>query len=218
MTVPNPGNWPGSGVEQPVGKKGASISDSSDPHDRKTPPETVRYLLLAWVIMLGGELVHQLFGVVMGMLNPSRMMEAAREANKSVGSDAIGDDQVKFIVYVALGLMAVFTLAVVFVLVLALKAVAQQKGWARNALMLLVVFSVFFAMRMLTVVLVGGAATDGVPTAVVALDGVIQIIAGVAAVCGLIFASQEETKKWTAKPESGANGARRDHNDSSPVA
>lgn len=225
MTVPNPGMWPGNSgqpsqaVQQP-GEQGAPITPSAPEGGKKQLPETVRYLLLAWTIMIGGELVHQLFSMVVAMLDPSVLMESAREANESVGGEAVGDDQVMLIVYAALALMGLFTLAVVFVLAMALRAVAQQKNWARNAFMLLVVFSVFFALRLITVFLVVGATTAGVPTAVVALDGVVQIIAGAAAVCGLIFASQDETKKWVSKPQapSGAEGARGDHNESSPVA
>lgn len=214
MTVSNPGMSPGNAVER--GDSGTSISGKRDAHDPNTPPETVRYLLFAWAVMLGGELVHQLFSVAMAFLDPSVLTESAREANKTVGGDAVPDDQIQLIVYATIALMGLFMLAFVLLLAAALNAVARRKSWATNAALLLMVFSAFFVLRMITVFLVVGANTDGIPTAVVALDGVIQIIAGVAAICGLIFASKEETKKWTAKQD--AKGGRDNHNDSSPVA
>lgn len=212
MTVPNPGMMPVGNA----GDDGASTSGKRDAHDPHKPPEAVRYLLLAWAVMIGAELVHQLFGVAMALLDPTALMESAREANKTVGGgEAVGDDQVKLIVYVAIALMGLFALAVVAVLALALKAVARQKKWTKNAAMLLTVFSIYFLLRMITVFLVVGANSGGIPTAVVALDGVIQIIAGVAGICALIFAQRDDAKKWTAKED--AKGGRGHHNDSSPV-
>lgn len=214
MTVPNPGMFPGNVGDR--GEQGSSISGKRGAHDPHTPPEAVRYLLFAWAVMIGAELVHQLFGLAMAVIDPSALMESAREANKTVGGgEAVGDDQVKLIVYVAIALMGLFALGVVLVLALALKAVARQKKWSTNAAMLLTVFSCYFLLRMITVFLVVGANSDGIPTAVVALDGIIQIIAGVAGVCALIFAQQDDAKKWTAKDD--AKGGRGHHNDSSPV-
>lgn len=214
MTVPNPGMLPGDVVDG--GERGSSISGKRGAHDPKKPPEAVRYLLFAWAVMIGAELVHQLFGLAMALLDPSALMESAREANKTVGGgEAVGDDQVKLIVYIAIALMGLFALAVVLVLALALKAVAQQKKWSKNAALLLTVFSCYFLLRMITVFLVVGANSSGIPTAVVALDGVIQIIAGVAGICALIFAQQDDAKKWTAKQD--AKGGQGDHNDSSSV-
>ena len=214
MTVPNPGMLPAntSGEAARTPTTGAGRK----PNDPNTPPETVRYLLFGWAVMLGGELVHQLFSMAMAFLDPAALTESAREANKTVGGEAVPDDQIKLVVYVTIVLMGLFMLAFILLLAVALNAVARQKSWADNAVKLLMVFSVFFALRMITVFLVVGASTDGIPTAVLALDGVIQIITGVAAICGLIFASREETKKWTAKQD--AKGGRGHHNDSSPVA
>lgn len=215
MTVPNPGmlSANSNGGAEPAPPRPGTGPGKSDP---SKPPEAVRYLLFAWAVMLGAELVHQLFSLSMAFLNPSALTESAREANKSVGGEAVPDDQIKLIVYAAIALMGLFMLAFVLLLAVALNAIARRKNWANNAAMLLTVFSAFFIMRMITVFLVVGANTEGIPTAVVALDGVIQIIAGVAAVCGLIFASQDEAKKWTAKQD--AKGGPGNHNDSSPVA
>ena len=214
MTVPNPGMLPGNVVDG--GERGSSISGKRGAHDPKKPPEAVRYLLFAWAVMIGAELVHQLFGLAMALLDPSALMESAREANKTVASgDALTDGQMKAVVYLGLGFMTLFMLVVIGLLAFALRAIAQRKKWAKNAVALLTVFSCYFVLRMITVFLVVGASTAGIPTAVVALDGVIQIIAGVAGICGLIFAQREETKKWAANED--AKGNRGHHNDSSPV-
>lgn len=214
MTAFGPGTGPVGPVEQVNPEKPEKPGKPGNGDGER--PEALRYLLFAWAIMVGGELVHQLFGVAVALFDPSALMQSAREANKSIGGEAVTEDQVKLIVYVSIVLMGLFALAVVLLLALALKAVAERKTWVRNAAMLLVVFSVFFVLRMVTVFLVVGANTEGVPTAVVALDGVIQIIAGVAAVCGLIFAYQDDVKRWTAKRD--AKDGRGNHNDSHPVA
>ncbi|WKK60792.1 hypothetical protein QYQ98_07030 [Corynebacterium sp. P3-F1] len=213
MTVPNPGMLPANPGGGPAQARTGAGRNPTDPNQ---PPETVRYLLFAWAVMLGGELIHQLFSIAMAFLNPSALMESAREANKTVGGDAVPNDQISLIVYASITLMGLFMLAFVLLLAAALNAVARQKKWADNAVRLLMVFSAFFVLRMITVFLVVGASTNEIPTAVVALDGVIQIITGVAAICGLIFASQDEAKKWSAKQD--AKGGRGNHNDSSPVA
>lgn len=167
-------------------------------------PEAVRYLLVTWVVMIGAELLHQLFSIAMPLLDPSALFESAREASKGMPQE-VSEGQVKLVAYTSISIMALLSLLIVALLGLALRAVAAQKKWANSARTLLMVFSVFFALRMLTVFLINPAGMD-VPTAVIGADGVLQIAAGVAAICALIFANQDDVKKWTAKDAT-------DHND-----
>ena len=101
--------------------------------------------------------------------------------------------------YASVGIAALFALAIVVVLAIAVRAVAKQASWAENALKLLMVFGGYFALRVMLIfaVPVSGSA---VPTPLIALDGAMQIIAGVAGVCAIVFATQDEVRKWTAKP------------------
>nr|VDG62228.1 Uncharacterised protein [Streptococcus thermophilus] len=191
MTTPTP----------PAPQQPAQPAPDDEPDTR---PETVRYLLVTWVVMIGAELLHQLFTIAMPLLDPSALFESAREASKTM-PQAVTEGQVKLVAYASISIMALLSLMIVALLAVALRAVATQKKWANNARTLLMAFSVFFALRMLTVFLVNPAGMD-VPTAVIGADGVLQIAAGVAAICALIFASQEDAKKWTAKETT-------DHND-----
>lgn len=185
------------------------LTASRRPPERPTPatadggtPETVRYLLLAWVIMLGGELVHQLFSIAMPLIDPSPLIESARETGKTMSRD-VPEEQVRLVAYVSIAMLALLSLTVILVLAIALAAVAKKKSWAEGARRLLVVFSAYFALRLVTVFALVPAGE--VPTAVIAMDGVIQILAGVAGLCAIIFASQDEVKRWTAHEGKGHN-------------
>ena len=182
----------------------ADSGDSDDSGHRslvdviKHSPEGVRYFLTAVSIMLGAELLHQILNLVMVLIDPSELMKSAREANKGSGRD-VSDQQITTVAYTTVIIMALLSLVVLIVLAMAVKAVARQKEWASNARVLLMVFSVFFGLRLLTVFVATAVSGSAVPTAVIAVDGIIQIIAGVAGICAVIFASQDDVHKWTAR-------------------
>lgn len=60
---------------------------------------------------------------------------------------------------------------------------------------MLQVFSVFFAVRVLTLFLMTPAATK-VPVALFAVDGAVQIVVGVAGALGLFYASRKESQDY----------------------
>lgn len=197
----------------PVPSSPAHISPSATGASPRSGgmPEAVRYFLLAIAVVIGGEFVHQMFTVAMTLIDPSTLLDAARDAGKSTGgAEAITENQMRVVAYLSVAVFAGFALIIVAVLGLAAWAVAKQKSWANNARGLLTVFSVFFALRMVTVFFAVPAGS-AVPVAVVALDGVVQIITGVAGICAAIFANNDDTKKWTAK---GAKGGGEHHNES----
>lgn len=191
---------------------GADSPDSGDSGHRslvdiiKHAPEGVRYFLTAVSIMLGAELLHQILNLVMVLIDPSELMKSAREANKGSGQD-VSEQQITTVAYTTVIIMALLSLVVLIILAMAVKAVARQKGWAGNARVLLMVFSVFFGLRLLTVFVATAVSGSAVPTAVIAIDGIIQISAGVAGICAVIFATQDDVHKWTASDNaSGPRG------------
>lgn len=161
-------------------------------------PEAVRLFVLTAIVMLCGEVIHQMFSVAAVLLDPSAMIEQAKQARPSAAKE-VGDANMMLLAYASVGIAALFALAIVVVLAIAVRAVAKQASWAENALKSLMVFGGYFALRVMLIfaVPVSGSA---VPTPLIALDGAMQIIAGVAGVCAIVFATQDEVRKWTAKP------------------
>ena len=86
--------------------------------------------------------------------------------------------------------------------------IRDRAKWAENARRLLQIFSVFFALRMLTLFMMVPAST-AVPTAMFGIDGVVQIILGVAGVMGVIYSVDKDSVAWT-KPPKGKSGSATD--------
>lgn len=154
-------------------------------------PETVRFMLMCWAVMIGGELLHQILTVVSTVLDPSALKESAKAAAKAQGQE-IGDAALTAGVYSSVAVMALIQLVFLGVLTAALVALAKQKKWAHNARRLLQVFSIFFAFRALALFAMRPAST-AIPLAFYAFDGIIQIILAVAGVLGMFYASQKAT-------------------------
>lgn len=184
--------------------------ESQKPQSQKAMPETVRLFMYVAAVMIGGELIHQIISTVIVLLDPAALIEQAKDAQPSAVAE-MGDAQLEAVAYASIALAELFALAVILVLALAVRAVAKKASWAGNALKLLMVFGGYFALRMLVVMAVpaGGGA---VPTAVIAVDGAIQIIAGVAGICAIVLGTQDELRQWVAKH--GAKDAPGQHNES----
>lgn len=158
-------------------------------------PEAVRYMLAAWAVMIGGELLHQIFAVAASVIDPSALREVAKERAKN-GDGEVSEALMNASVYGSIFIMALLQLGVILLFVFALRAVQKQAKWAENARRLLQIFSVFFALRMLTLFMMVPASTT-VPTAMFGIDGVIQIVLGVAGVMGVIYSVDKDSVAWT---------------------
>ncbi|GAB3073813.1 hypothetical protein [Corynebacterium aquatimens] len=175
-------------------------------------PEVVRYVIVAWAIMLSGELVRLMVDVALSLADPASLKEEARKAAKRVGEPA-SENLVNLSAYLSVGVAAMFSLLLLLVMVWALTAYAQRKKWAETARRMLAVLSGFFALRMLMVFMVVPSAYGG-PTALLATGGVVQIIIGVVGVCAIMFATQDEARKWS-EPADEAKGSHNRHTPSS---
>jgi len=162
-------------------------------------PEAVRYMLAAWTVMIGGELLHQIFAVAASVIDPSALREVAKE-RATKGDGEVSEALMNASVYGSIFIMALLQLGVILLFVFALRAVQKQAKWAENARRLLQIFSVFFALRMLTLFMMVPASTT-VPTALFGIDGVVQIILGVAGVMGVIYSVDKDSVAWTKPPK-----------------
>lgn len=162
-------------------------------------PEAVRYMLAAWTVMIGGELLHQIFAVAASVIDPSALREVAKE-RATKGDGEVSEALMNASVYGSIFIMALLQLGIILLFVFALRAVQKQAKWAENARRLLQIFSVFFALRMLTLFMMVPASTT-VPTALFGIDGVVQIILGVAGVMGVIYSVDKDSVAWTKPPK-----------------
>lgn len=186
--------------------------DDQPPADSHEKPEAVRLFVLTAVVMLCGELMHQLFSIAVALLDPSALVEQAKQSRPSAAKE-IGEANVTLLAYASIAIAALFALIIVLVLAIALRAVSKQASWASNAMKLLMVFGGYFALRVMLIFAIP-ASGSAVPTPVIALDGIMQIIAGVAGVCAIFFATQDETRKWVTKPgkSNSAHNTQNSHN------
>ena len=162
-------------------------------------PEAVRYMLAAWTVMIGGELLHQILAVAASVIDPSALREVAKE-RATKGDGEVSEALMNASVYGSIFIMALLQLGIILLFVFALRAVQKQAKWAENARRLLQIFSVFFALRMLTLFMMVPASTT-VPTALFGMDGVVQIILGVAGVMGVIYSVDKDSVAWTKPPK-----------------
>lgn len=161
-------------------------------------PETVRYLTIAWVIMLSGELARQMLDVTMALVDPSALKANAKQAAERM-NEPPPESVVTFSAYASIILVAFIGLAFLAVLAAALTMYAKRKKRADTARRLLMFFSGYFALRMLMVFMVAPAAS--IPMALFGLSGVVQIIVGTSGICGILFATQDEARKWPAREQ-----------------
>lgn len=151
-------------------------------------------MLLSWVIMIAGELLHQILTMAAIVIDPSELVAAAKQAAKTRGEE-VSESVVSASMWGSMAIAALIQLAIIALFAVALVALRKQKKWAPTARRLLQVFSIFFAARVLAV-FVTRPASSTVPLAFYALDGVVQIIIGVAGALGLFYASQKESTDW----------------------
>ncbi|MCT2287984.1 hypothetical protein M3F30_05275 [Corynebacterium sanguinis] len=155
--------------------------------------DTMRYLVGSWSVMLLGELAHQLTNSIGLILDPSILRQAAAEAARNRDQE-VSDAMLTVSTYTSIAVMTLFQLLIISLLAFALRAVARGHKWADAARRLLTVFSIFFVIRTLLVVIAPAAVAGAtqLPLGFTAALGIAQIIVGVAAACALIYASRKE--------------------------
>lgn len=171
--------------------KHPTTPSTTKPTDGKKS-ETVQLLIQMWSVMVLLELVHQIFNVVIGLIDPSALRAVARQQAVAEGqSDAI----VNATVTTATLLMGLLNLAIVGILAWMIMIVNKRSKRIPTAFLLLTVFSFFFIFRTLLVFLSTPGGGD-VPVAFYAVDGSIQILIGVVGVIAYLLSRQPEVVEW----------------------
>lgn len=175
---------------------------------RGGPPESVRLMLASWAIMIAGELLHQALTVIAVAIDPSPLREAAKMRAKG---EELTDAALNTGVYASVVVMALIQLTFVLLLAMALRAIKNKASWSLNARRLLQVFAGYFAIRVLALFATVPSAST-LPVAFYGVDGAIQIILGVAGICGIVYSADKESVNWTGSgPKSGGKqGERKD--------
>lgn len=159
-------------------------------------PETVRLLLQIWLVVLTLEVVHQVLGVIMSLLDTSALRAAVRQSLSPEQVEQAGESLLNGAAVVGVILMGLFAIVLMGVLAWMLHLVRNRSRHAPMARRMLLVFGFYFAFRILLIFMLTPGGTD-VPVALYAVDGSLQILVGVGAVLALILSFRSETLKWT---------------------
>ncbi|WP_144412221.1 hypothetical protein [Corynebacterium uterequi] len=164
--------------------------------DHAPRPEAATLMLRLWAAAVGAELIHQIISIISGFLDPSELLAASKESLSDNPQFAdMPDAMLRLSVYVSIGLLGLLNLAIVGGLGAAVVLISRRGRTAPGAQRLLIVFSIFWAVRGL-VILTAQATYPGLPDWLVLLDGSLQIIIAVAGVLGIIFARKPETVSY----------------------
>ncbi|MEZ2121751.1 MULTISPECIES: hypothetical protein [unclassified Corynebacterium] len=164
-----------------------------------TIPESVRLAVQLWWAMVLFEIIHQVFNVVIGLIDPSEV-----KANVDFGQTA--GVPVEAVITVAIIMAGVLGIGMMMFLGFAVYSYARNsdRKWLRT---LLVFFSVYFVIRAVVVFTATPTGT-AVPTALYLVDGSLQILTAVAGVLGIVFSRRGDALEWREKRDSGDRGGR----------
>lgn len=197
------------------GDAGASAAGHPLSGQGTPPPQTIVIFVRIWLAVVALQLIHQATDVAMGLVNLGPLRYAAQEMAEEQGVELTGASLTAAAV-TSLGLAALTAVLVVVLLWLGIRAVAKAASWADSARRLLIIFGAYFALR--AAMLVISVPSGSGPVEVYAVDGCLQILAGVAAAVSIYYGTREEARQWTAPP--GQQGSSRrpggDAKDGSP--
>lgn len=198
VTDPNP--------DQPDAN-GQPENSSNSSKSGKKRPESVQLAIKVWLTALILEIIHQILQVTSTLLDPADLIYAAQQQQEDSG-EPMADGLINFATYGSIIGLGVINLIFVAILLVALRFYSTQHKLAGGARSLLMVFSIFFALRAFFAFSAVPAGTN-VPDWLLLLDGSLQIVLGVAAVLGIVFSSRKESLEYTGEAhihgESGSN-------------
>ena len=160
-------------------------------------------MIKVWLCALILEAVHLILSVVLTMFNRSELFaqaeETAEQAAQSTGQE-LSDSFVQLVAYGSVAFSSFISLAIVVLLGIMLGLLNTNSSAAGTGRRLWFAFSLYFGFRVLLVFFTSPAGAN-VPDWLFVLDAGVQILAGVAAVMGLIFCSKEEVLEYTGEME-----------------
>lgn len=160
-------------------------------------PESVELLLKVWLLVGIGELIHQVLQIVLAVFNREAMVAqlAATMTESDKGAD-YSPALLELSANIAIFGSAVMFMAIIGLLLFLLTRLAAKHKWAGTARRMWFAFSLYFAFRILLVFMAMPAGSDA-PDWLFAVDGMLQILIGVAAAMGVVFAMREATLDYT---------------------
>ncbi|MDO5512159.1 hypothetical protein [Corynebacterium sp.] len=164
-------------------------------------PEVVRLMLLLFAVAVGGEMLHQILSITIGLMDPSALVAAAKDTMSAEQAAEITDGALRATVTASILLTGGVGIAIMGLLAFMLILIHRRSKFAPLARRMLLVFGFYFGFRILMLFMATPGGVD-VPVAMYLIDGAVQILVGVAAVMGLIFSFREETLKWTGEMDS----------------
>lgn len=162
--------------------------------------EAVTLMVWAWLAMLALEGVHQVLNVVLSSLNLEALRATMRTAIKDQGQQ-VSDAMLRLATYGSIVLSASVACAIIVLLAIMLRLLSSGSKHSATARRMMFIFSVYFGLRVFLVFVSHPAAGSDAPDWLYAIDGMVQIAAGVAAVMGLLFSVQRESLDYTGELE-----------------
>lgn len=159
-------------------------------------PETIRLFFQVWLVILGLEVIHQILGVIMGLLDTSALEASVRESLSPEQDGQVSDSLISGAAIAGVVVMGIIAIALMGLLLWMNFLVKNQSRHAPLARRMLLVFGFYFAFRILLIFLMTPGGSE-LHVAWYAVDGSLQIIVGVAAVLSLVLCFRRETLKWT---------------------
>lgn len=167
--------------------------------DAPARPEAVSLAARLWVVILAIEVAHQVVQATMALLDMSGPIAAARSQLEDAGADVPGDGLLRAAVVAATLIGALLSLVIVAVVAVMLRMYLRRSKSAGGARVALLVFGIFFAVR-LAVPLGGGGGASDLHVAWFLADGALIIAVGVLAIVATILLFKKESADW-ARPD-----------------
>lgn len=189
-----PGTAGSTGVAGTSGKGSKSRKE-----DAKRPPEAVRILVALWRGIVGLEILHQLLSVAGVLADPGALRTMTRETLEQTEGADVSPQMLDVAVYASAGFSALVGIAIQLILLWATVMIARRHRWSDGSRRLLMFFSIYLVIRAVALFGVGAAGAGSIPVALLAVDGSVQVLAGVAAALALVYIFNSETVRWTAE-------------------
>ncbi|AIG63597.1 hypothetical protein CATYP_01655 [Corynebacterium atypicum] len=179
-----------------------AASDPGPPETHQRAPETVRYLVWSWWLIVAGEILHQVLSVAIVVADPSALRAAAKEtlagAQAAEGAE-VSQAMLDLAVYASAGFSALVGIVIQGILLWCTMMVAKRHRWSAGSRRMLLFFSIYLVIRALAVFGLGAGASAA-PLWLIGVDGALQVVTGVAAGVALAFVARKETVAWTDRP------------------
>ncbi|QGU02949.1 hypothetical protein CKALI_10490 [Corynebacterium kalinowskii] len=162
--------------------------------DVRERPETVSLTLTLWLWVVAGEMLHQVFNIIGGLLNTGELRSVARETMSEEQLKMLSEQQLTIIAGASVVFAGFIAMAVMGIVAWTARSFWKGQKGAENSRRFLTFFAAFFAMRGLFVFEL--ATTGSVPLALALVDGITQLLVAVLAVLAALFGGKKESVEW----------------------